>query len=125
MTDILDTMIGAGQTAADPQAAEAHFQAGTTADIAAAATLSFSNALNLTDGLDGLLGGSAAFVYMAYVVIAFWAFRHPDKSYQVLWMRTSRLVRQPSSSQAGTWTHCASSSHSILQEQRRWPLDHN
>ena len=35
-----------------------------------------TNAVNLTDGLDGLAGGSASFSYSAYVVIAFWAFRH-------------------------------------------------
>jgi phospho-N-acetylmuramoyl-pentapeptide-transferase len=38
----------------------------------------FSNAVNLTDGLDGLAAGSASFSYTAYVVIAFWAFRHPE-----------------------------------------------
>jgi phospho-N-acetylmuramoyl-pentapeptide-transferase len=35
------------------------------------------NAVNLTDGLDGLAAGSAAFAFSALVVIAFWAFRHP------------------------------------------------
>jgi phospho-N-acetylmuramoyl-pentapeptide-transferase len=35
-----------------------------------------SNAVNLTDGLDGLAAGSGIFSYSAYVVIAFWAFRH-------------------------------------------------
>ena len=38
----------------------------------------FTNAVNLTDGLDGLAAGSASFSYTAYIVIAFWAFRHPD-----------------------------------------------
>ena len=38
--------------------------------------LGFANAVNLTDGLDGLAAGSATFSYSAYVVIAFWAFRH-------------------------------------------------
>jgi phospho-N-acetylmuramoyl-pentapeptide-transferase len=38
----------------------------------------FTNAVNLTDGLDGLAAGSASFSYTAYVVIAFWAFRHPE-----------------------------------------------
>ena len=38
----------------------------------------FTNAVNLTDGLDGLAAGSASFSYTAYVVIAFWAFRHVD-----------------------------------------------
>jgi phospho-N-acetylmuramoyl-pentapeptide-transferase len=35
-----------------------------------------SNAVNLTDGLDGLASGSAAMVFAAYVIIAFWQFRH-------------------------------------------------
>jgi phospho-N-acetylmuramoyl-pentapeptide-transferase len=39
--------------------------------------LASSNAVNLTDGLDGLAGGSAAFAFTTFVVIAFWAFRHP------------------------------------------------
>ena len=38
----------------------------------------FTNAVNLTDGLDGLAAGSGSFSYSAYVVIAFWAFRHVD-----------------------------------------------
>ncbi|HEX4906248.1 MAG TPA: phospho-N-acetylmuramoyl-pentapeptide-transferase [Acidimicrobiales bacterium] len=38
----------------------------------------FTNAVNLTDGLDGLAAGSGSFSYTAYVVIAFWAFRHPE-----------------------------------------------
>jgi len=38
----------------------------------------FTNAVNLTDGLDGLAAGSASFSFTAYVVIAFWAFRHVD-----------------------------------------------
>jgi phospho-N-acetylmuramoyl-pentapeptide-transferase len=36
-----------------------------------------SNAVNLTDGLDGLAVGSSAQVLAAFVVIAFWQFRHP------------------------------------------------
>jgi phospho-N-acetylmuramoyl-pentapeptide-transferase len=36
-----------------------------------------SNAVNLTDGLDGLAVGSAALVLGAFVVIGFWQFRHP------------------------------------------------
>jgi phospho-N-acetylmuramoyl-pentapeptide-transferase len=38
--------------------------------------LGFANAVNLTDGLDGLAAGSGTFSYSAFVVIAFWAFRH-------------------------------------------------
>ncbi|MGB7805519.1 MAG: phospho-N-acetylmuramoyl-pentapeptide-transferase [Actinomycetota bacterium] len=36
-----------------------------------------SNAVNLTDGLDGLAAGSTTLVLSAYVFIAFWQFRHP------------------------------------------------
>lgn len=36
-----------------------------------------SNGVNLTDGLDGLAVGSAAQVLAAFVVVAFWEFRHP------------------------------------------------
>jgi phospho-N-acetylmuramoyl-pentapeptide-transferase len=35
-----------------------------------------SNGVNLTDGLDGLAVGSSAPVFGAFVVIAFWQFRH-------------------------------------------------
>jgi len=37
----------------------------------------FSNAVNLTDGADGLVAGSAAMVFGAFVIISFWQFRHP------------------------------------------------
>ena len=43
----------------------------------------FSNAVNLTDGMDGLAAGSAAMVFAAFVIIAFWQFRHP-RVYHVL-----------------------------------------
>jgi phospho-N-acetylmuramoyl-pentapeptide-transferase len=36
-----------------------------------------SNAVNLTDGLDGLAAGSAALALGAYTLIAFWQFRNP------------------------------------------------
>jgi len=36
-----------------------------------------TNAVNLTDGLDGLAAGSAIFGFAAFVVIGFWGFRHP------------------------------------------------
>jgi phospho-N-acetylmuramoyl-pentapeptide-transferase len=36
-----------------------------------------ANAVNLTDGVDGLAAGSSAFGFSALVIIAFWAFRHP------------------------------------------------
>lgn len=37
-----------------------------------------SNAVNITDGLDGLVAGSAVFVFIAFVIIAFTEFRHPE-----------------------------------------------
>lgn len=37
----------------------------------------FSNAVNLTDGLDGLAAGSSALVFGAYTIIGFWMFRNP------------------------------------------------
>jgi phospho-N-acetylmuramoyl-pentapeptide-transferase len=36
-----------------------------------------SNAVNLTDGMDGLAAGSATFIFAAFTVICFWQFRHP------------------------------------------------
>ncbi len=37
-----------------------------------------TNGVNLSDGLDGLAAGSAAFCFSAFVVIGFWQFRHVD-----------------------------------------------
>ncbi|HEX9977036.1 MAG TPA: phospho-N-acetylmuramoyl-pentapeptide-transferase [Acidimicrobiia bacterium] len=37
-----------------------------------------SNAVNFTDGLDGLASGSGALVFGAFVIICFWQFRHPE-----------------------------------------------
>jgi len=37
-----------------------------------------SNAVNITDGLDGLAAGSGALVFFAFVIISFWQFRHPE-----------------------------------------------
>ncbi len=37
-----------------------------------------TNAVNLTDGLDGLVAGSSAVSFGAILIIAFWIFRHPD-----------------------------------------------
>ena len=37
-----------------------------------------SNAVNLTDGLDGLAAGAGSIVFAAYVFIGYWIFRHPD-----------------------------------------------
>jgi phospho-N-acetylmuramoyl-pentapeptide-transferase len=36
-----------------------------------------ANAVNLTDGLDGLVAGSSTFVFAAFMIIAFTEFRHP------------------------------------------------
>ena len=36
----------------------------------------FSNAVNLTDGLDGLAAGSSAMVLVSYVFVSFWQFTH-------------------------------------------------
>ena len=36
-----------------------------------------ANAVNLTDGLDGLAAGSSSFAFAAFVFIGFWEFRHP------------------------------------------------
>jgi len=40
--------------------------------------LAATNAVNLTDGLDGLAAGSSVFCFGAFVVIGFWEFRHFD-----------------------------------------------
>ncbi|MCU1429046.1 MAG: Phospho-N-acetylmuramoyl-pentapeptide-transferase [Actinomycetia bacterium] len=37
-----------------------------------------SNAVNITDGLDGLVSGSAALVFVAFLIVAFTEFRHPE-----------------------------------------------
>jgi phospho-N-acetylmuramoyl-pentapeptide-transferase len=40
--------------------------------------LGASNAVNLTDGLDGLAAGSSIYAFVSYLVIGFWGFRHLD-----------------------------------------------
>ncbi len=40
--------------------------------------LATANAVNLTDGLDGLAAGAANYGFMAFTVIGFWGFRHPE-----------------------------------------------
>jgi phospho-N-acetylmuramoyl-pentapeptide-transferase len=42
-----------------------------------------SNAVNLTDGLDGLASGSSVMVLAAYVIIAFWKYGNPCKLHAV------------------------------------------
>ena len=37
-----------------------------------------TNAVNVTDGLDGLASGSALMGFGAFTIIAYWAFRNPD-----------------------------------------------
>jgi len=37
-----------------------------------------ANAVNLTDGLDGLAAGASAFAFAAFTFIGFWQFRHQD-----------------------------------------------
>lgn len=40
--------------------------------------VAMSNGVNLTDGLDGLAGGSSLLAYAAFCVMAFWMFSNPD-----------------------------------------------
>jgi phospho-N-acetylmuramoyl-pentapeptide-transferase len=37
-----------------------------------------ANAVNLTDGMDGLAAGSAVLVFAAFMIISFWQFRHGE-----------------------------------------------
>lgn len=37
-----------------------------------------TNAVNLTDGLDGLAAGSSLFAFACFTIIGFWAFRNPE-----------------------------------------------
>lgn len=37
-----------------------------------------ANAVNITDGLDGLASGASALVFGAYTIMTFWIFRNPD-----------------------------------------------
>jgi phospho-N-acetylmuramoyl-pentapeptide-transferase len=45
--------------------------------LAIAVIYGSTNGVNFADGLDGLAAGSAAMVFAAFVIIAFWQFRHP------------------------------------------------
>jgi phospho-N-acetylmuramoyl-pentapeptide-transferase len=58
----------------------AHFDFTTIGWIAWAVLVVYAaaNALNLTDGLDGLAAGSSALTFSAFVIIAFTEFRHPE-----------------------------------------------
>ena len=46
--------------------------------IAVLIVVGSANGVNLTDGMDGLAAGSATFVFMAFTIIGFWQFRHPE-----------------------------------------------
>jgi phospho-N-acetylmuramoyl-pentapeptide-transferase len=46
--------------------------------LAGLTILATTNAVNLTDGLDGLAAGASSFAFSAFVVIGFWSFRHPE-----------------------------------------------
>ena len=46
--------------------------------LAVVMIVSTSNAVNVTDGLDGLAAGSAIYAFIAFTVVAFWGFRHPE-----------------------------------------------
>src|SRR5262249_7614599 len=56
----------------------AAFQLGRVAWVVWAVLLiaGWANAVNLTDGLDGLASGAAILAYAAYMLLAFWQFRH-------------------------------------------------
>ena len=45
--------------------------------MAVAVIYGSTNGVNFADGMDGLAAGSAAMVFGAFVIIAFWQFRHP------------------------------------------------
>ena len=53
--------------------------------------IGFSNATNLTDGLDGLLAGSSIFAFMAFLIIAFWSFRNEFVERRVLGIVVERV----------------------------------
>lgn len=46
--------------------------------LAMVVIIGFSNAVNLTDGLDGLAAGAGILGFAAFVVIGFWAFSHNE-----------------------------------------------
>jgi phospho-N-acetylmuramoyl-pentapeptide-transferase len=56
--------------------------------------MSMSNAVNLTDGLDGLATGASIMVIGAYAIIGFWQYRHwcvdPDYGYAAAYCYESR-----------------------------------
>ncbi len=46
--------------------------------LAVLTILAATNAVNLTDGMDGLAAGASIFPFTAFVVIGFWSLRHAD-----------------------------------------------
>ncbi len=46
--------------------------------IAVLIVVGSANGVNLTDGMDGLAAGSATLVFLAFTIIGFWQFRHPE-----------------------------------------------
>ena len=51
-----------------------------------------ANGVNLTDGLDGLVAGSSALVFGAFVLIAFWQSRNPELLQHRRCPRSGRLL---------------------------------
>ncbi|CAN5630814.1 phospho-N-acetylmuramoyl-pentapeptide-transferase [soil metagenome] len=61
-----------------------------------------SNAVNLTDGLDGLAAGISAMVFGAYVIIAFWIFRHQVDYSLEAWNHADTLAIAAAAAMGGT-----------------------
>jgi phospho-N-acetylmuramoyl-pentapeptide-transferase len=59
-----------------------------------------TNAVNVTDGLDGLAGGSALMGFGAFMIIGYWAFRNPDIY--------GAVVNPPPRSPGPAWASCGS-----------------
>ena len=53
----------------------------------------WSNAVNFTDGLDGLAAGSMAMVSAAYVLITFWQYRNAVRHRAQAWAATTSAIR--------------------------------
>ena len=82
-----------------------------------------SNAVNLTDGLDGLAAGTSILVSAAYIFISFWQFRHTcgllggaTGCYAVQRRRTCRTSRSSSAAMMGAatgflWWNAAPGAH--------------
>ena len=87
-----------------------------------------TNAVNLTDGLDGLAAGSSIFGFAAFVVIGFWGFRHPsiygDQSFLdlavVVGVDARRVHRVPVV-ERGAGPHLHGRHRLAGHRRRRWP----